>query len=118
MPSAEQIAAAATTAGANGVSSDAHSQVDNSSQHNQVVGKVLADSLAGGSGHESAIDAILNNLPSHDGAHAVMDALASHGAASVPAWDVGGLGAFAAAHPVFTMEPMMLHPDAAPAAHS
>jgi hypothetical protein len=118
MPSAEQIAAAATTAGANGVSGDGHSQVDHAAQHNQVVGKVLADSLAGGGGHESAIDAVLNNLPSHDGAHAVMDALASHGAASVPAWDVGGLGAFAAAHPVFTMEPMMLHPDAAPAAHS
>jgi hypothetical protein len=119
MPSAEQIAAAATgTTGGNGVSGDPHSQVDNSAQHNQIVGKVLADSLAAGSGHESAIDAVLNSLPSHDGAQAALDALATHGAANVPAWDVGGMASFAAAHPVFTMETMMLHPDAAPAAHS
>jgi hypothetical protein len=116
MPSAEQIAA--TAGAAAGVSGDAHSQVDNAAQHNQVVGKVIADSLAGGGGHESAIDAILNSLPSHDGAHAALDALATHGAANVPAWDAGGMAAFAVAHPVFSMEPMMLHPDAAPAAHS
>jgi hypothetical protein len=117
MPSAEQIAALASGAG-NGVAGDQHAPVDGSAQHNEVVGKVLADSLAGGGGHESAIDAVLNNLPSHGGANAALEALASHGAANVPAWDAGGLASFAAAHPVFTMETMMLHPDAAPAAHS
>ena len=115
MPSAEQIAALAT--GARGVAGDQHSQVEGGVEHNQVVAKVLADSLAGGGGHGSAIDAVLNNLPSHDGAHAALEALATHGAANVPAWDVGGIASFAAAHPVFTMETMMLHPDAPPAAH-
>jgi hypothetical protein len=114
MPSAEQIAALASGAGGKGVAGDQHTQVD-SAQHNQVVGKVLADSLAGGGGHESAIEAILNSLPSHGGANAALEALASHGAANVPAWDAAGLASFAAAHPVFTMETMMLHPDAAPA---
>jgi hypothetical protein len=113
MPSAEQIAALA-----NGTGGDQQAQVDASAQHNQVVGKVLADSLAGGGGHESAIEAVLNNLPSHGGADAALEALASHGAANVPGWDAGGMASFAAAHPVFTMETMMLHPDAAPAAHS
>jgi hypothetical protein len=117
MPSAEQIAAAAGVAGPNGRAGDPQSQVDNAAQHNQVVGTVLADSLAGGGGHESAIDAILNSLPSHDGAHAALEALATHGAANVPSWDAGGMEAFAMAHPVFTMESMMIHPDAAPAAH-
>jgi hypothetical protein len=83
-----------------------------------VVGKVLADSLAGGGGHETAIEAVLSNLPSHGGPNAAMEALASHGAANVPAWDAGGMGSFAGAHAVFSMESMMLHPDAAPAAHS
>jgi hypothetical protein len=117
MPSAEQIAAAAGVAGPNGMAGDPQSQVDNAAQHNQVVGRVLADSLAGGGGHESAIDAILNSLPSHNGAHAALEALATHGAANVPSWDAGGMEAFAMAHPVFTMESMMIHPDAAPAAH-
>jgi hypothetical protein len=118
MPSAEQIAALASASGGKGVAGEEHSQVDGAAQHNQVVGKVLADSLAGGGGHESAIEAVLNSLPSHGNAHSALEALASHGAASVPAWDVGGMASFAAAHPVFTMETMMLHPDAAPAAHS
>jgi hypothetical protein len=118
MPSAEQIAALATGTGGKGVAGDTNSQVDGAA-HNQVVGKVLADSLAGGGGdHQSAIEAVLNSLPSHDGAHSAIEALASHGAANVPVWDAVGMASFATAHPVFSMEAMMLHPDAAPAAHS
>src|SRR3546814_10550099 len=54
MPSAEQIAALASGAGS--VAGDQNSQVDAAAEHNQVVGRVLADSLAGG-GNESAIEA-------------------------------------------------------------
>jgi hypothetical protein len=120
MPSAEQLAAVAAGGGekAAGVAGDGQSEVQGA-QHDQVVGKVLADSLAGGNGHESPIDAALNNLPSHPGSNAGLDAVASHGGGDVPAWHSAEVAGFASAHNVFSMESMMLHHDAVPpAAHS
>jgi len=83
-----------------------------------VIGKVLADSLAGGQGGHSVIDTALAHLPSHGGGETgALQVLASHDAATVPTWHSAEAAAFATAHTVFSMEAVMLHPDAAPAAH-
>ena len=111
MPSAQQLAAIGNL-GANGQAIDLDGAV-----HNQVVGRVIADSLAGGGGNQSAIDAVLNNLPGHNGANPAIDALASQVSANVPAWHAGAAPGFAAAETVFSMEAMMLHHDAVPPAH-
>lgn len=106
MPSAQQLAAAhadgAKAGSANGV------------QHNEVVGKVLADSLHGGEGHGPNIDALLAAHGGHSGAPDVIEALASHGAGGVPYGHSGGSSAIAMAHSMFSMA---MHHDAAPPAH-
>jgi hypothetical protein len=108
MPSAAVMAAAHNDAGGHGVDGQASTQV---------VGHVLADALAGGSPHGSAIDAVLANLPSHAGPVSGLEVLASNDAGSVPAWHSAGTATFAAADTVFSMETMMLHHDAVPAIH-
>jgi large repetitive protein len=84
-------------------------------QHNQVVGKVLADALAGG-GNESDIDAALSQLQGQSEPGAALAQLASPDAADVPAWHSAGMAAFNFSGSVFSMETVMLHQDAAPTA--
>ena len=111
MPSAQQMAAFANIGGsAQGIDVQG-------TAHNQVVGKIIADSLAGGGGAHSAIDAVLNNLPSHNGANPAIDALATQVSANVPAWHAAAATGFGGAETVFSMETMMLHHDAVPPAH-
>ena len=99
MPSAEDLA---------GTSEGGHAQ------HNEVVGKVLADALHGGGGETSNIETLINSLPEQDGGqgNAALDALASHGAAAVPNGDISILAGFSAGHGMHMME---MHQDAAPA---
>jgi T1SS-143 domain-containing protein len=99
MPSAEDLA---------GTSEGGHAQ------HNEVVGKVLADALHGGGGEGSNIETLINSLPEQDGSqgNAALDALASHGAAAVPNGDISILAGFSAGHGMHMME---MHQDAAPA---
>jgi hypothetical protein len=99
MPSAEDLA---------GTSEGGHAQ------HNEVVGKVLADALHGGGGETSNIETLINSLPEQDGGqgNAALDALASHGAAAVPNGDISILAGFSAGHGMHMME---VHQDAAPA---
>ena len=111
MPSAQQLAAFASL-DASGPTIDLQGAA-----HNQVVGKVIVDSLAGGGGSQSAIDAVLNNLPGHNGANPAIDALATQVSANVPAWHAGAAPGFAAVETVFSMEAMMLHHDEVPPAH-
>ena len=108
MPSAAMIAAA--TLDATGVEGAGEAQ------SNQIVGKVLADALAGGGDRDAAIDAALSQLSTHGVPG--LDPLASHDAGAVSAWDGAGMTAFAAAGTVFSAEVMMLHQDAPPAANS
>jgi hypothetical protein len=111
MPSAQQLAGFANIGGsAQGIDLQG-------AAHNQVVGKVIADSLAGGGGAHSAIEAVLNNLPGHNGANPAIDALATQVSANVPAWHAAAAPGFAGAETVFSMEAMMLHHDAVPPAH-
>jgi hypothetical protein len=109
MPSAEQLVALATTAhGANA------SVAGESAQHNQVVGKVLADALHGGEGHGANIDALINGLPGHSGAAPdALQVLASHADAAVSFGHMGFGGAFGGGHEMLSME-MAMH-AAAPA---
>jgi hypothetical protein len=109
MPSAEQLAALATTAhGANA------SVAGESAQHNQVVGKVLVDALHGGEGHGANIDALINSLPGHSGAAPdALQVLASHADAAVSFGHMGFGGAFGGGHEMLSME-MAMH-AAAPA---
>ena len=105
MPSAEMIANAANVEAAE------------QAQSNQIVGQVLVDSLAGGSG-QSDVDAALSQLSSDNGAIAGLEQLATPDAGFVPTWHSGDLSGFTAANDVLSMEALMLHPDAAPAAGS
>jgi VCBS repeat-containing protein len=109
MPSAEQLGALVAKAhGPDGSVAGANAQ------HNQVVGKVLADALHGGDGHGANIDALINGLPGHNGAAPdALQALASHGDAAVSFGHTGFGGAFGGGHAMLSME-MALH-DAAPA---
>jgi hypothetical protein len=102
MPSAEQLAAVAA---AHGTAQPQTSVAGTSSQHNEVVGKVLADSLHGGGQHGPSIDALVNSLPGHGAAHDGLQAVASHAA-----------GAFGGAHLMLSQE-MMVHPDNVAPAH-
>jgi hypothetical protein len=115
MPSAEQFAAAGSSA------TTAHVQTVaglNGTQHNEIVSKVLADSLNGGEGHGLNVGALVNHLggqdAGHGGSNEALEALASHGAAAASFGHMGFAGAFAGMH-VVGME--MMHQDAAPAAH-
>ena len=106
MPSAEQLAALAHggTAG-------------NGAQHDAVVGKVLADALHGGQGHDHGIDAALSAMSGHGaGGNPVLEALASQGSGAVPFMHMGGAGGFAAHQVALTVE-MFMHQDAPPPAH-
>ncbi|HET9811473.1 MAG TPA: hypothetical protein VFP53_07225, partial [Sphingomicrobium sp.] len=110
MPSAEALAELAGAEAKGG----AHVQ------HNEVVGKVLAESLAGGGGHQAAIDSALSNLPGHGGHGgpiAGLEPLASPDSGTVPAWHGHGLAAVTAVNAVLSMETLMLHHDAPPPAH-
>jgi hypothetical protein len=87
-------------------------------QHDEVVGKVLADALHGGSGSGPNVDALINTLPDHlgTGGNATLDGFASGGSGTVPFTHIPGAGAFAGAHSMLPVE-MVMHPDAAPHAH-
>jgi hypothetical protein len=106
MPSAEQLLAAA--AGAHGVVQPQTSVAGNAAQHNEVVSKVLADSLHGGEGHGTSIDAVVNGLSGHGAAHDALAALASHIAAAVPFGHMGFASAFGGANVMLSPE---MHPD-------
>ena len=103
MPSAQQLAAAGH--------GNQHQQGGDAVQHDQVVSKVLADSLNGGEGHGPNIDALLSNLPGHGQAHDTIEALASHGAAAVP---FGHMGMGPAFHGLQGMLSLEMHHAAAP----
>jgi hypothetical protein len=109
MPSAEQLEAIGATA--HDASPSIAAEV---AQHNQVVGKVLADSLNGGEGHGPSIDTLINGLPGHTGAMPdALQTLASHADAAVSFGHMGFGGAFGTDHVMLSME-MAMH-DAAPA---
>jgi hypothetical protein len=76
------------------------------------LGHVLADALAGGAGHVSPIDAILNNVASHGGAVGGMSPLATHFSAGVSNGDNGHLAAFTAIQTAH-MEHLIAHAHAA-----
>jgi hypothetical protein len=107
MPSAEMLASIGSGVGIDGQAI---------AQANQVVGQVLADALAGGGANQIDIDAALSQLPSHGGATGALDALASQNGSGVPSWNSGGMTAFAGANDMLSVDAVMLHPDAAPAA--
>ena len=113
MPSAEQLAAAAHGApGQTSVAGDL-------AQHEQVVGKVLADALHGGGGQGPNVDALLSALGTHAsaaGGNAGLEALASHGPSAVPFMHMAGAGLFGGLHSVLSVE-MAMHQDAPPPAH-
>ena len=109
MPSAAQLAAAGL-AGTNG-----HGQTVagvNGVQHNEVVAKVLADSLNGGEGHGPNVEALVSQLSGHGGGHNALEALAIHGGGGASFGHMGFAGAFAGMH---GMGMEMMHQDAAPA---
>jgi hypothetical protein len=108
MPSAEMLQAA---------SDGGKSAVADNGDANSVaeVAKVIADALAGGegAGHHGDIDALLQGLPGGEhGAQVAMEALATQPGADVPAWDMGGAGAFAQ-HAAMSMDAAAMHQDAA-----
>ena len=107
MPSAQMLAAHM------GVGKGGAAEAQNATdvQSNAVVGKVLADSLAGGHGHGPNIDALLHNAAGHGHGQDALAALASHDA---PAVSFGHSGVFAGFHNAPVMEHMMMHQDAAP----
>ena len=108
MPSMEMVAA--LEAASHGVAaSDAASVA-----HNQEVGRVLAEALAGGNGPDIAalVDAIGGGK---GGAEAALDALASIQAAAVSIGHSEGAWAFANGHGVFSMDSLAVHHDATPA---
>jgi len=102
MPSAQQLAAAGHGA-----------QHQQGAVHEQVVSKVLADSLNGGEGHGPNIDAMLASLPGHGAATDALEALASHGAAAVPFGHMGMAAGFGGMHSMLSLE--IMHHAAAPA---
>ncbi|HYX46679.1 MAG TPA: hypothetical protein VE820_07645, partial [Sphingomicrobium sp.] len=107
MPSAQALAAAAAPAG-----SGQAQPASDGTQHNQVVSKVVADSLNGGDGHGPNIDHLLNSLPGHVGGHDAIEALAAQGLALAfhGAMPVG----YGAPHAMLSVEMAMQH---APPAH-
>jgi hypothetical protein len=109
MPSAQQLAAA--------TGSQPHTSVAGNAQHDQVVGKVLADALHGGAAHSPTIDALVNSLPGHaGGGNAALQALASHGGAAVSIEHMAMAGPFGGPHSMLSVD-MVMHQDAPPPAH-
>ena len=99
MPSAEQLAAVTGKGG--------------DAQHNEVVGKVLADALQGGEGHGPNLEALINSLPGH-GHGPALAALASHADGHVPHGHTAFAGVFSTGHNMLTMDHMAAHHDAPP----
>ena len=109
MPDAALLMAAAAAHG--GVAGQAPT-VDG--QHNEVVGKVLADALHGG-GSGPNVEALLNSLPqAADHGQAAADALASHAAGAVPNGDMGIFAGFTGGIGLHMMQQMAVHADAPP----
>jgi hypothetical protein len=109
MPSAAQLAALT----GHGTADQHTSVAGDNVQHNEVVGKVLADALHGGESHGPSIDALVHALPTHaNGGNAALEALATHGGAAVSTGHMAFAGAFGFAHGMASMEQ---HPDAPPA---
>jgi hypothetical protein len=109
MPGAALLAAAHAHGGVAGQSPS----VD--AQHNEVVGKVLADALHGG-GNGPNVEALLNSLPqTADHGQAAADALASHAAGAVPNGDIGAFAGFTGMGGLHMMHQMAVHADAVPA---
>ena len=107
MPSAEQLVA--TGLGA----TNAHAQTVagiNALQHNEIVSKVLADSLNGGEGHGPNVEALVNQL-GHGGGQSALEALASHASGAGSFGHMGLAIAFGGMH---GMGMEMMHQDAAP----
>jgi hypothetical protein len=113
MPSAEQLIAA--SGGSDAGAQAQGSVAGESAQHNQVVGKVLADALHGGEGHGPNIDAMLHAMHGNAPAHDVIEAFASHSGSAVPFGHTGFGMAFGGSHGMLGVE--MMHSDAAPPAH-
>lgn len=108
MPSAEMLAEA--SGGPESIDEGTVAQIS------QAVGDILADALAGGSGNQAVIESALSQLSAHG--IPGLDTLATLDGGGVSAWDGTGVAAFAPIGNVFSMEAMMLHQDAAPAANS
>jgi hypothetical protein len=109
MPSAEQLAAAGDAA--------PQAFVAGQPQHNEIVGKVVADALHGGDGNAPNIEAMVEAIGANGPAaiHA-LEALASHGMEAVPNGHMADFAGFAGGHGGLMMDPMIVHQDAAPAA--
>jgi hypothetical protein len=109
MPSAEQLAAVSS----GGPEQPASAVAGELAQHDQVVGKILADALHGGASHGPNIDALINGLPGHDGAATdALQALASHADGAVSFGHMGFGAAFGGGHAMLSME-MVMHDAAA-----
>jgi hypothetical protein len=108
MPSAEQLAAAAAEA--------PQALVADNQQHNEIVGKVLADALHGGGGPAPDIEGLVHAIGAHGRAgNQALEALASHGMEAVPNGHMASFAGFAGGHGCLMMDPMIVHQDAAPA---
>jgi hypothetical protein len=112
MPSAEQLVAAS---GGNAAAQAQASVSGESAQHNQVVGKVLADALHGGEGHGPNIDAALHAIHGNGPAHDAIAEFASHGGGAVSFGHMAFGSSFFGPHGMLAVE--MMHTDAAPPAH-
>jgi hypothetical protein len=112
MPSAQQLAAAMTHGGS---AQPLNSVVG--AQHDEVVGKVLADALHGGGASGPNLDALINALPDHagTGGNLGLEAFASVGSGPVPITHIPGAGAFGGIHGMLSVE-MVMHADAHPVA--
>ena len=113
MPSAQQLAAV----GHGSVQPNTNSVAG--AQHDEVVGKVLADALHGGDGHGPNVDMLLHALSTHGaavGGNAGLEALASQASATVPFMHMAGAGGFGGLHTPLMVE-MVTHADAPPPAH-
>jgi len=113
IPSAQQLAAHMGH-GADKGAVDGLANSASGAQSNAVVGKVLADSLAGGHGHGPNIDVLLSHAAGHDHGNAkdALAALASHDTSGV---SNGHSGVFAGFHNAPIMEHMAMQHDAMPA---
>jgi hypothetical protein len=110
MPSAQQLAAVHGNHSGNSVAG---------AQHDEVVGKVLADALHGGEGHGPNVDMLLSAMSTHGagaGGNAGLEALASQAAGGVSFMHMGGAGGSGGFHMPLMVE-MVTHADVAPPAH-
>jgi hypothetical protein len=109
MPSAQQLAAASALA-------PQASVAGNPAQHNEVVAKALADALHGGGGDGHNIDALVEAATGKgSGPNSGINALASHGMATVSNGHTDDFAGFSFGHGGHMMDAMIVHQDAAPA---